>query len=418
MLKIKHTYKVGKISFCQICGNKKLKRVLDLGFQPLADDLKSTKSKLNETVFYPLNVNLCRECYILQTGYIVGDNRLYPKEYHYTPGITKDVVKNFDELSSSIIKLYNLNKQKDLLVDLGCNDGSLLYQFKKKGFRNNVGVDPTNTIKIAKKRGIKTFQDFFNLKTSKKILKRFGKAKIITTTNVFAHTNKLYEFIQGTKNLLNRNSIFVIENHYLLEVIKKNQFDTFYHEHLRTYSLNSLIKLMKYYNLHLIDAYTTSRYGGNIQAHFSLVKRNYNSRIRSILKKEKRYLGNINNYLKLKNRMEKSKEKLTNYLTKNRKKLIVGKAYPARASILLHYYSDLPIFLKYIAEQPTSKKINFFAPGTNLKIISSDQMREKNPDIVVILAWHLFDTIYKKWKKIFKQKVKFVKLLPNFEVLK
>ena len=153
---------------------------------------------------------------------------------------------------------------------------------------------------------------------------------------------------------------------------------------------------MKYYNLHLIDAYTTSRYGGNIQAHFSLVKRNYNSRIRSILKKEKRYLGNINNYLKLKNRMEKSKEKLTNYLTKNRKKLIVGKAYPARASILLHYYSDLPIFLKYIAEQPTSKKINFFAPGTNLKIISSDQMREKNPDIVVILAWHLFDTIYKK----------------------
>ena len=128
----------------------KNKRVLDLGFQPLADDLKSTKSKLNETVFYPLNVNLCRECYILQTGYIVGDNRLYPKEYHYTPESQK-CSKNFDELSSSIIKLYNLNKQKDLLVDLGCNDGSLLYQFKK-GFRNNVGVDPTNTIKIAEER--------------------------------------------------------------------------------------------------------------------------------------------------------------------------------------------------------------------------------------------------------------------------
>ena len=77
----------------------------------------------------------------------------------------------------------------------------------------------------------------------------------------------------------------------------------------------------------------------------------------------------------------------------------------------------LPSTLKYIAEQPTSKKLNFFAPGTNLKIMSSNYMKKNNPDIVIILAWHLFDTIHKKWKNIFKKKVKFIKLLPKFEIL-
>lgn len=416
MLKYKHTYKVGEIKYCQICGNKKLEKFLDLGFQPLADDLKRINKPERDTIFYPLNVNLCGKCLILQTGYIVGDNKLYTKDYHYTPGITKDVVKNFDEMSTSIISLYNLDKKKDLIIDLGCNDGTLLQQFKFKGFKLNLGVDPTDTIKYAKKKGISTIQSFFNIKTSKKIIKKYGKAKIVTTTNVFAHTNELYEFIKGTKNILRKDGIFVIENHYLLEVIKKNQFDTFYHEHLRTYSLKSLIKLMKHYNLHLVDAYTTSRYGGNIQAHFSHSERKFNSRIKKILSLEKKYLSDKKNYIKFKNRMEVSNEKLRNYLSKNNNKTIVGKAYPARASILLHYYNVLPLNLSYIAEQPTSKKLNFYAPGTNLKIISSDFMRKNNPDIVVILAWHLFDPIYKKWRKIFKKKVKFIKLLPRFEI--
>ncbi len=416
MLKHKHTYKVGEIKHCQICGNKKLEKFLDLGFQPLADDLKRINNPDRDAIFYPLNVNSCQKCLILQTGYIVGDNKLYTKDYHYTPGITKDVVKNFDEMSTSIIRLYNLNKKKDFIIDLGCNDGTLLQQFKLKGFKLNLGVDPTDTVKYAKNKGISTIQSFFDIKTSKKIVKRYGRAKIVTTTNVFAHTNELYEFIKGTKNILRKDGIFIIENHYLLEVIKKNQFDTFYHEHLRTYSLKSLIKLMKYYNLHLVDAYTTSRYGGNIQAHFSHTERKFNTRIKKILSLEKKYLSDKKNYIKFKNRMEVSREKLRNYLSKNNNKIIVGKAYPARASILLHYYNVLPLNLGYIAEQPTSKKLNFYAPGTNLKIISSDFMRKNNPDIVVILAWHLFEPIYKKWRNIFKKKVKFIKLLPRFEI--
>ena len=120
---------------------------------------------------------------------------------------------------------------------------------------------------------IKTVNDFFNSKSSSKTRKIYGQADLIVTTNVFAHSNKLGDFIKAAKKLIKKDGVFVIENHYLVDVLKHNQFDTFYHEHLRTYSLKSLIVLMKKYNFHLSDAYTSNRYGGNIQAHFTNKKK-------------------------------------------------------------------------------------------------------------------------------------------------
>ena len=221
----------------------------------------------------------------------------------------------------------------------------------------------------------------------------------------------------GVKKIIHKKGIFVIENHYLLDVIKKTQFDTFYHEHLRTYSLTSLIKLMKYYGFNIIDAYTSERYGGNIQAHFSLTKIEKKSNVNRILKNEKKQnLHREKTYIDFSKKIEQSRESLRKFIQKNKNKYIVAKAFPARASILLHYFNFLKLNVQYIAEQPTSKKLNYYAPGTKLKILSSDNMKKKEPDFVIVLAWHLFDTIYNKWKKIFKKKVKFIKPLPNLKI--
>ena len=414
----KHTYKTGQVKACQICGNEKLYKVLNLGHQPLADDLMPVNQGQKEVLYYPLSISFCKKCILLQNDYIVGDNKLYPKSYHYIPGITKDVLKNFEKLSKFLIKIYTPDKDKDLIVDLGCNDGSLLNQFKKSGCKKVLGIEPTDTIKLAKKKGINVIQDFFNIRSANKAIKNYGKAKLVTTTNVFAHTNNLKEFICGVKKLILKNGVFVVENHYLLDVIKKTQFDTFYHEHLRTYSLTSLIKLMKYYGFNIVDAYTSDRYGGNIQAHFTLSKINKSPNVIKILKNEKKQkLDQEKTYLNFSKKIEESKENLRKFINKNKHKNIVAKAFPARASILIHYYDFLKTNVKYIAEQPTSKKLNYYAPGTNLKILSSDNMKKNEPDYVIVLAWHLFDTIYNKWNKIFKKKVKFIKPLPVLKII-
>ena len=260
---MKHTYKEGFINYCQICNTSKIIPVLDFGFQPLADDLLKEKDKNNPSISYPIKLYLCKSCRLLQNNFIVGDKKLYNKDYHYRPGISKTVENNLFNLALRLINLYSL-KKNDLIVDAGCSDGTLLGSFKKLGFKNVVGVEPTNTYKIAKAKGIYTINEFFNKKSASKILKKFGKSKIITTTNVFAHTGELKEFILGINKILLPKGVFVVENHYLKDIVEKIQFDSFYHEHLRTYSLKSLIKLLSYYKLNIIDAYTTERYNGNI----------------------------------------------------------------------------------------------------------------------------------------------------------
>ena len=93
-----HNYKIGPIKTCQICNTSKLSKVMDFGYQPLADDLIHFKEQPRKIIFYPLEVFLCPNCKLLQTGYIVGDQTLYSKNYHYLPGISKSVIENFKNL--------------------------------------------------------------------------------------------------------------------------------------------------------------------------------------------------------------------------------------------------------------------------------------------------------------------------------
>lgn len=415
-----HTYKEGFLDFCQICNTKKITPILDLGFQPLADDLLTERNRNLPATSYPIKIYLCKSCRFLQNNYIVGDRKLYNKNYHYRPGISKTVENNLFNLASKLIKLYKLDK-KDLIVDLGCSDGTLLGCFKKLGFNNLVGVEPTDTFKFAKKKGLHTINDFFNKKSAFKILKKFGKAKLVTTTNVFAHTGELREFIIGLKTILSSDGTFVVENHYLKDIVEKVQFDSFYHEHLRTYSLKSLIILMKYYKLNIRDAYTTERYNGNIQAHFckdKAIKISKNVNI-ILLKEKKSNLDKIATYKNFAKKIKNAKDDLHNFIIKNPNLKIIGKAYPARASVILNYFSFLKERVTYIAEQPTSLKLNNYIAGTNIKIVDSKNIKKTKPDVIIIFAWHMFKEIMKKWKsKKLSKKTKFILLLPKFKIFK
>lgn len=414
---LNHNFKPGKLNYCQICNSSNLDTVLDLGFQPLADNLRDLDEKTEETIFYPLKINLCRECILLQTSCIVEDKKLYPTNYHYTPGISKQVRDNFNVFAKKTIDLYKL-KKTDLILDIGCNDGSLLDEFKNFGFTNLFGIEPTNTVKIAKSKGHKTIQDFFNIKSAKTFLQKSKKPKIISTTNVFAHTGKLGDFIEGLLKIMNKDTIFILENHYLSSIISKNQFDSFYHEHLRTYSLTSLKKLLSYYGINLVDAYVTSRYGGNIQAHFSINKNFKPSKnVDYILKKERRdRLNKLDIYTTFKKNIQKNKNQLYEFLNLNKNKLIVGKSFPARASILIHHFEYLKDFIKIVGEQSSSKKINHYIAGTNIKIVDSKIFKKEKPDLMLIFAWHMFENIREKWVKIGLKKTKFIKPLPKLEI--
>tara|TARA_B100000242_G_scaffold254144_1_gene196766 strand:- start:669 stop:1844 length:1176 start_codon:yes stop_codon:yes gene_type:complete len=391
---------------------------MKLGDQPLANSLIKKLSDENLVQKFPVNIIRCKDCGLLQIDYIVDQNKVYHPDYPYLPGITPTVDNEQKELSDYLYKTLNL-KKNDLVVDIGSNDGSLLKYFKDRGLKT-IGVEPTNTAQIANKNGIYTIQSFFNKKITEKIISKNGKAKLLTSTNVFAHMSTLGDVMDGITNLIDDDGYYAFENHYIMEILDKLQYDTFYHEHLRTYSLLSLVKLFEMYNLYLFDAQIVSRYGGSIRCIVSKKEKKKTDRLVKLLKKEKNTL--IDNceltYKNFKNKVEKSKNDLMNLITKLKSdgKTIVAKSCPARAVVLLSYCGLNNKYLDYVAEQPTSLKLNYYIPGTNLKIIEDSILTKNEPDYILLLAWHLSEPIINKWKKR-GIKSKFIVPLPEVKII-
>ena len=410
--------KNGHLTNCQICNSSKMHLILDLGNQPLCDSLLTKETLNNPEPTFPLRMLWCEECSLAQLDYCVDGNEVYHLDYPYRTGITKELVEYLISMSDSLIQKYNLN-QNDLVVDLGSNDGTLLSGFKEHGIKI-IGVEPTNIAKIANKKNIETVQEFFTLDVAKNIKTKSGEASIILATNMFAHMATIGEVISGIESLLKPNGVFVFENHYLLDVIHGGQFDTIYHEHLRTYSLKSLIKLFSYYDFTVTDVERGTRYGGNIRVHVTKGKnKNVSKNVESLLKLEEEFgLYELDTYRKFAVRVKTAKKDFMNFLFDMKKegKTVVGNSCPGRSVTLLNYYGVDSDLLPYIAEQPTSLKLDMYLPGKQIPIVNNEILIQEQPDYVVLLAWHYATPIMNQLKER-GLKSNFVIPLPDLKIL-
>ena len=227
---------------CQISNSKNLESLIFLGYLPPVNTLRKIGSTPKEEISFPAELLFCRKSKLAQLGCIVDKEILFPYTYPYTSSTTKILRDNFADLYKDTKKIIELSKN-DLIIDIGSNDGNLLSNFKKN--HKVLGVTPEKIGKLAIKRGIPTIIDYFNNKVSSKILKRYGQAKVITATNVFAHIDDINSIVKSILKTLRPDGIFVSESHYLLPLIQTLQYDTIYHEHLRYYSLESLNYLLK-----------------------------------------------------------------------------------------------------------------------------------------------------------------------------
>lgn len=416
----KHHYiKTGHIARCQVCNSENLHLILDLGHQPLCDTLL-TKEMLNEPEkTYPLRMIWCEICSCVQLDYCVSGSEVYHPDYPYRSGITKELADYQESIALSLIKKVGLT-QKDLVIDIGSNDGTLLSGFKRMGIKT-LGVEPTNIAKIARANGIDTIQSFFDIETSEKIKKKYGLASLIISTNTFAHMQTIGEFIAGAYNLLKEEGIFVNETHYLMDVISGGQFDTIYHEHLRTYSLKAYIKLFNQYDFTVTDVERGERYGGNIRVSATKGKgKKVAPAVKELLKLEKSSgLGKLQTYRNFANRVKTARLKFMDFLIDAKKsgKNVVGNSSPARASTLLNYYGVDAELIPYLAEQPTSLKLNMFLPGKHIPIVDNQRLLDEQPDFVIILAWHYAKPIMEQLK-VRGLKSDFIVPLPDFKIIK
>ena len=413
-----HHIKNGHIDKCQVCNSSNLKLILDLGHQPLCDSLLTEEMLNQPETTYPLRMFWCEACSLVQLDYCVDGSIVYHADYPYRTGITKELVEYLNGMSSSIISKYNL-KHDDLVVDLGSNDGTLLMGFKEHGIKV-LGVEPTNISKIANQNGIETVQKFFTVDVANEIKNKYGEASLILATNMFAHMATIGEVVSGIEILLKHDGVFVFENHYLLDVIQNVQFDTIYHEHLRTYSLKSLVKLFSYYNFTITDVERGSRYGGNIRVHVTKGKnRPVSENVTTLLNLEENFgLYKLETYRKFADRVKKAKKDFMNFISKIKEdgKTIVANSCPGRSVTLLNYYGVDTDLIPYIAEQPTSLKLGMFLPGKHIPVVNNEILIKEQPDYVILLAWHYARSIIEQLKAR-GLKSNFVIPLPDLKIV-
>jgi hypothetical protein len=376
------------IKSCQISKKKDLKNILSLGYLPPVNKLVKIGHDNQEIKFFSTNLVFSESSRLAQLDTIVDKEILFPKEYPYTSSTTKILRENFQNLYQECSKILRL-KKNDLIIDIGSNDGNLLSNFVKK--HKVLGVTPENIGKIARKKGIRTIIDYFSTKISKKILKQYGAAKVITATNVFAHIDDLSELLKNIKRILDKEGVFVTESHYFLNLIETLQYDTIYHEHLRYYSLQSLKFLFDKYNLEIFHAKQIPTHGGSIRvyaAHKGKFKKTKSVKI--IEKKEKNSL-NWKNFKKFKFNVIQSKIKINKILLdiKKKNKTVFGIGAPSRASTLINYTGINENLVSCVCEIDGSYKIGNYMPGTDIPIVSEKKLYKDKPEYVILFSWHI-----------------------------
>lgn len=414
-----HDAPTGPLTRCQISGSANLELAIDLDCQPLCDSLLTADQLLQPETTYPLRLYVCPESGLAQLDYVVEGKTVYHPDYPYRSGITKELEVYQRAFAAGIVEEIGV-PAGSLCVDIGSNDGTLLTGFQRLGMKA-LGVEPTNIAMIARKEnGIETIQSFFTEALAREIAKDNGKAKVITATNVFAHMAPLGEVVRGICALLDSDGVFITESHYLLDVVDKNQFDTVYHEHIRTYSLKSLITLFSYYDMDVFDVRRADRYGGNIRAYVCRKgSRPVAQAVTDLLAlEEERRLFAPETWAKFRTQVNENRDRLmTLAYEANRKGMgFVGNSCPGRCSTLLNYYGMTRDLMPYLAEQPTSLKLGLHLPGKHIPVVNNQRLIDEQPDYVVLLAWHYAQPIAEQLRAR-GLKSKFVAPLPTFQVL-
>ena len=384
-----HNFQPGAIDCCQVCGSQDLELVLDLGHQPLCDTLLSKEDLGKPETHYPLRQFWCTACTLSQLDYVVPGDVVYHTDYPYRTGVTRELAAYQKQMAKSIIDDLEIPADS-LTVDVGCNDGTLLTHFRDQSMRV-VGVEPTGIARFAREAGIDTFQSPFDDEVAKQIVDAHGRAKVVTATNVFAHMASLGDVMRGLETLVDEDGFFVLENHYLVPVMERLQFDTIYHEHLRTYSLRSLVQLFSYYDFSVVDAQKVSRYGGNIRVYVAKGKgRTAKPSVDAILSEEQKTLADPAYYRSFRNRSIQLKNDLLRLFMKcdDEGHKIIGNSCPGRCSTLLNFAGIGPDLMPYIGEQPASLKLEKFLPGTHIPIVNNQRILDDQPKYVLLLAWH------------------------------
>jgi SAM-dependent methyltransferase len=403
---------------CLLCGTAAVEEFLDLGRTALANKFLLESELDRPEPMYPLRVGFCRSCSHVQLTEIVPPPLMF-EDYLYVSGASDTLRAHLLELSDVVTSRRGLGRE-DLVIDIGCNDGTLLSGFARHGVRV-LGVDPAeNLAELAAGRGVDRFVGFFNSKTAAEIVGRWGRAKAITATNTFPHIPELDDFVAGIRAALAPDGVFVIEAHYLVDLLEQGAFDTVYHEHVSYWALGPMIRLFARHGLRIVDVEHLPIHHGQLRV---WVQRRDETSVSASVEERlaaERAAGldRIETYQEFARKIASNKARLTRTLEelKASGRRIVGYGAPAKGNTLLGFLGIGPETVEYIADRSTLKQ-GRYTPGSHIPVVAPERLLADQPDYVVLLAWNFVDEVLRQQAEYRRRGGRFIIPVPEVSIL-
>ena len=409
---------------CRVCNSTSLTKVIDLGMQYSQGLFVKEGVQMPPLERFPTALVLCdpskdkNACGLLQMESTVPKEVLY-SNYWYRSGTNNTMRNHLKDIVNEAISI--LNKNKGLVLDIGCNDGTLL-NFYSNNFEK-YGIDPSNAISGSKGE-FTTIKDFF---PSKKLIAELKDKKfdIVTSIAMFYDLEDPLSFAKAVKDILSDKGIWILEMSYMPSMLESNSYDTICQEHLEYYSLSAIKYILAKSELKLFNASFNSINGGSLRCYVTHEKNSayedssFTKNIEKFLWKESLLsLNTIKPYLDFQKKIENHKSELSSLLKslkKEDKKIHIYGASTKGNTIL--QWCGIGKEIIDVAADRNPDKYGARTLGSDIPIVSEAESRAMNPDYYLVLPWHFKEEFLLREKETIDRGIGFIFPLPKIEII-
>jgi hypothetical protein len=405
---------------CRFCGEPLRTSFVDLGETPLANSYLKDDDPDTADPRYPLHARVCDSCLLVQVEDAVPAEEIF-SDYAYFSSFSTSWVAHAEAYTRMATERFDLGPSSSV-IEVASNDGYLLQHFVKAGIPV-LGIEPAaNVAKTAEANGVPTMAAFFGLDLATSLRNDGTRADLLLGNNVLAHVPDLNDFVAGLAHLLSENSVSTMEFPHLARLIEDAQFDTIYHEHFSYFSLLVVEKVFARHGLRLFDVEELPTHGGSLRIFASRSDgdpRPEGSGLTKVRRDEAAMgLDQVESYAGFQTRVEAIRDGLLAFLETARTdgKSVAAYGAAAKGNTLLNYCGIDATLIEFVADVSDQKQGKFL-PGSGIPIVAPAQLRDRQPDFVLILPWNLKREITATHDYIAEWGGRFVVAVPELTIL-
>ena len=369
---------------------------------------------------FPLKLFVCDKCWLVQTQDFARPTELFGSDYAYFSSTSKSWLEHASRYVAQMRERFNLDS-KSYVIEIASNDGYLLKNFIASRIPC-LGIEPSsNTADAAEALGVNVLREFFCSDLGGRLSNENKSADLVLGNNIFAHVPDINDFTMGLKKVLKPDGIVTLEFPHLLRLLEGNQFDTIYHEHFSYLSLHTASRIFKQAGLIIWDVETLSTHGGSLRVYGCNAEnsRKISTSVKDIFVEEQSSgLNKISTYLGFQGRVDRIKTDLLFYLTEQKRagKIVAAYGAAAKGNTLLNYAGVTPDLVSFVCDAAPSKQGKYM-PGSHIPIFPPHILRERRPDVIMILPWNLTEEVISQNSYVREWGGKFVTAIPQIRII-